>query len=161
MFPGTSGASYPFWSPNSRCVGFFADGHLKYVDTTRRLSDDLNIPSRHGTGSQAHGGGPAIAQRRCQSQRSTSSFFRPVSLLLTSLFFQFAVSLDGRFLINSLPTEPPRSVNPAHEYPKQSAVRHAIPEDWYDGVPMVGNPEVTPQQDERAADRQSVDPRRL
>jgi hypothetical protein len=40
-------------------------------------------------------------------------------------------------------------------------VRHAIPEDWYDGVPMVGNPEVTPQQDERAADRQSVDPRRL
>jgi len=34
MFPGTAGASYPFWSPNSRRVGFFAEGHLKYVDTT-------------------------------------------------------------------------------------------------------------------------------
>ncbi len=27
--PGTDGASYPFWSPDSRSVGFFADGKLK------------------------------------------------------------------------------------------------------------------------------------
>jgi serine/threonine protein kinase len=29
---GTDGASYPFWSPDSRSVGFFADGKLKRVD---------------------------------------------------------------------------------------------------------------------------------
>jgi serine/threonine protein kinase len=29
---GSSGASYPFWSPDSASVGFFADGKLKRVD---------------------------------------------------------------------------------------------------------------------------------
>src|SRR5262249_47622819 len=29
---GTDGASYPFWSPDSASVGFFADGRLKRVD---------------------------------------------------------------------------------------------------------------------------------
>jgi eukaryotic-like serine/threonine-protein kinase len=30
---GTDGAAYPFWSPDSHHVGFFADGKLKTVDT--------------------------------------------------------------------------------------------------------------------------------
>jgi serine/threonine protein kinase len=30
--PGTEGASYPFWSPDSRSVGFFADGKLKKIE---------------------------------------------------------------------------------------------------------------------------------
>jgi len=29
---GTQGASYPFWSPDGRTIGFFADGKLKKVD---------------------------------------------------------------------------------------------------------------------------------
>ncbi len=29
---GTDGASYPFWSPDSRSIGFFADGQLKRLD---------------------------------------------------------------------------------------------------------------------------------
>src|SRR5262249_29771304 len=29
--PGTEGAVYPFWSPDGKDVGFFADGHLKSV----------------------------------------------------------------------------------------------------------------------------------
>src|SRR5882672_7324500 len=29
---GTQGASYPFWSPDGRSIGFFADGKLKKVD---------------------------------------------------------------------------------------------------------------------------------
>jgi eukaryotic-like serine/threonine-protein kinase len=33
-FPSTAGASYPFWSPDNRRIGFFAEGHLKYVDIT-------------------------------------------------------------------------------------------------------------------------------
>src|SRR5437870_6806636 len=30
--PGTEGARYPFWSPDSASVGFFADGKLKRID---------------------------------------------------------------------------------------------------------------------------------
>ena len=29
---GTEGAAYPFWSPDNRSVGFFADGKLKRLD---------------------------------------------------------------------------------------------------------------------------------
>jgi Tol biopolymer transport system component/predicted Ser/Thr protein kinase len=31
-FSGTQGATYPFWSPNGREIGFFAEGKLKRVD---------------------------------------------------------------------------------------------------------------------------------
>jgi len=30
--PGTDGATYPFWSPDGRSIGFFADGKLKTMD---------------------------------------------------------------------------------------------------------------------------------
>jgi len=30
--PGTDSATFPFWSPDSRSLGFFADGKLKTVD---------------------------------------------------------------------------------------------------------------------------------
>ena len=30
--PGTEAASFPFWSPDSRSIGFFADGKLKRID---------------------------------------------------------------------------------------------------------------------------------
>ena len=32
--PGTEGASCPFWSPDSRALGFFADGKLKIIDAS-------------------------------------------------------------------------------------------------------------------------------
>lgn len=32
--PGTDNASYPFWSPNSQSIGFFADGKVKTIDAT-------------------------------------------------------------------------------------------------------------------------------
>ena len=31
--PGTADGSFPFWSPDSRNIGFFADGKLKKIDT--------------------------------------------------------------------------------------------------------------------------------
>ena len=31
---GTQGASYPFWSPDGKVIGFFADGKLKKVDVS-------------------------------------------------------------------------------------------------------------------------------
>ena len=32
LLPGTEGARYPFWSPNSRQIGFFAQGQLKKIE---------------------------------------------------------------------------------------------------------------------------------
>lgn len=32
--PGTEGATFPFWSPDGRALGFFADGKLKTIDLT-------------------------------------------------------------------------------------------------------------------------------
>jgi Tol biopolymer transport system component/tRNA A-37 threonylcarbamoyl transferase component Bud32 len=32
VLPGTEGASFPFWAPDGRSVGFFADGKVKRID---------------------------------------------------------------------------------------------------------------------------------
>jgi Tol biopolymer transport system component len=32
LLPGTDGALFPFWSPDSRAIGFFADGKLKKIE---------------------------------------------------------------------------------------------------------------------------------
>ena len=32
MLAGTEGATFPFWSPDGRSLGFFADGKLKTID---------------------------------------------------------------------------------------------------------------------------------
>ena len=34
---GTEAATYPFWSPDSRFIGFFAEGKLKRIDVTSGL----------------------------------------------------------------------------------------------------------------------------
>ena len=34
MLPGTEAAIYPFWSPDSRSIGFFAEGKLKKIDAS-------------------------------------------------------------------------------------------------------------------------------
>ncbi len=55
---GTQGATYPFWSPDSRFIGFFADGRLKKIEFTggpvQTLYEVLGTPfggawSRAGT----------------------------------------------------------------------------------------------------------------
>jgi len=44
--PGTQGASYPFWSPDGRSIGFFLQGKLKRIDldseATQTLADAPN-----------------------------------------------------------------------------------------------------------------------
>ncbi len=44
--PGTEGASYPFWSPDSRFIGFFAQGKLKKIEASggppQTLCDAVN-----------------------------------------------------------------------------------------------------------------------
>jgi len=39
--PGTEGASYPFWSPDSRFIAFFASGKLKRIDIVGGLPQTL------------------------------------------------------------------------------------------------------------------------
>jgi Tol biopolymer transport system component len=46
---GTEGASFPFWSPDSRFIGFFADGKLKKIDATGGPSQTLcDAPNGRG-----------------------------------------------------------------------------------------------------------------
>jgi len=48
-WPGTDGAFYPFWSPDNRSVGFFADGKVKRVDVDSGLVRALaNAPNPLG-----------------------------------------------------------------------------------------------------------------
>ncbi len=47
--PGTEGASYPFWSPDSRSLGFFAGGKLKRMDLSGGAAIVLcDAPSARG-----------------------------------------------------------------------------------------------------------------
>ena len=46
---GTEGASYPFWAPDGRAIGFFADGKLKRIDLGSGASQVLaDAPSGRG-----------------------------------------------------------------------------------------------------------------
>ena len=48
---GTEGASYPFWSPDSRSIGFFADNKIKRIDLSGGPAQTLanTTPGRGGT----------------------------------------------------------------------------------------------------------------
>lgn len=47
--PGTQGAAFPFWSPDSQSIGFFADKRLKRIDAAGGLAQDLaEAPSARG-----------------------------------------------------------------------------------------------------------------
>jgi len=41
--PGTDGAQYPFWSPDSRSVGYFADGKVRKVQVMGAVSPPVTI----------------------------------------------------------------------------------------------------------------------
>jgi serine/threonine protein kinase/Tol biopolymer transport system component len=55
ILPGTENGSFPFWSPDSGSIGFFADDKLKRIDIegnmVQALADTLIVP-----GSRPHGG---------------------------------------------------------------------------------------------------------
>jgi serine/threonine protein kinase len=47
QFTGTDGASFPFWGPDNRRIGFFAENHLKTLDTS---SGAVNVLCEAQTG---------------------------------------------------------------------------------------------------------------
>ena len=50
VLPGTEGAFYPFWSPNGRSIGFFADGKLKTIDAASGRSAQVLADAPFGRG---------------------------------------------------------------------------------------------------------------
>jgi eukaryotic-like serine/threonine-protein kinase len=50
VLPGTEGAFYPFWSPNGRSLGFFADGKLKTIDAVAGRSAQVLADAPFGRG---------------------------------------------------------------------------------------------------------------
>ena len=47
---GTAGASYPFWAPDSRAIGFFADGKLKRIELTGAAVSQVVADAPQGRG---------------------------------------------------------------------------------------------------------------
>ena len=56
VLPGTDGARFPFWSPDSRSVAFFADGQLKRIDIDGGSSRTLTSASGAVSGAWGPGG---------------------------------------------------------------------------------------------------------
>jgi serine/threonine protein kinase/Tol biopolymer transport system component len=54
--PGTAGARFPFWSPNSSYIGFFADGRLKKIEASSGLAQTLCEASNGLGGTWSHDG---------------------------------------------------------------------------------------------------------
>jgi eukaryotic-like serine/threonine-protein kinase len=50
IVPGTEGAAYPFWAPNGRSLGFFADGKLKTIDVASGRSAQSLADAPFGRG---------------------------------------------------------------------------------------------------------------
>ena len=50
VLPGTEGASYPFWSPDGRSLGFFAQGKLKTIDAVSGRSAQIIADAPFGRG---------------------------------------------------------------------------------------------------------------
>jgi eukaryotic-like serine/threonine-protein kinase len=55
--PGTEEASHPFWSPDGRFIGFFAQGKLKKVDVFSGRSPQVLCDAPHGRGGTWNRGG--------------------------------------------------------------------------------------------------------
>jgi Tol biopolymer transport system component len=81
---GTDGATFPFWSPDSRFIGFFADGKLKRMDVSGGSPLTLaDAPSGRG-GSWSKGGVIVFApilQGALQSIAASGGSTTPVTVL--------------------------------------------------------------------------------
>lgn len=56
---GTEGATYSFWAPDGRSIGFFADGALKRLDLGGGAARTL-APATNGTGGTWNAGGVVV-----------------------------------------------------------------------------------------------------
>lgn len=61
--PSTEGANFPFWSPDSRFVGFFANGRLKKIDTLGGVAQTLSAAASPVGGTWGHDGTIVFSDR--------------------------------------------------------------------------------------------------
>jgi eukaryotic-like serine/threonine-protein kinase len=141
LLAGTEGADEPFWSPDSRFIGFFADGKLKKIEATGGLPQTLStVPfgpvawSRDGTiliAAQAAGlfrvpanGGEAVQIRKPDAARQDYLYLWPCFLPDGRHFLYFSGNDNkpGDVLIGSLDSSETRVLMQT-----ESGVQYAAP----------------------------------
>jgi hypothetical protein len=126
--PGTEGAMFPFWSPDSKSVGFFADGKLKKIDLASGIVNSIaDAPlSRGGAWNrddtiifapnltsvlirvQASGGPVSAVTRLDEAQHELSH--RWPSFLPDGMHFLYTSRDKGVFVGRLDQAEPPRRI---------------------------------------------------
>jgi Tol biopolymer transport system component len=119
---GTQGATYPFWSPDGKFIGFFADGKLKKVEVSGGQPQVLcNAPNgRGGTWNRdgvivftpdslgaglfrvSSSGGSPVEMTKPDTTRSEQSHRWPVFLPDGKHFIYFAVNFGGKKEFNAI-----------------------------------------------------------
>jgi serine/threonine protein kinase len=119
---GTEDASHPFWSPDGRFIGFFAQGKLKKIDAFSGRSAQVLCDAPHGRGGTwnregvilfspdvyeglyrvSSAGGTPLEVTKPDASRSESSHRWPVFLPDQRHFLYLAANFGGQFEINSI-----------------------------------------------------------
>jgi Tol biopolymer transport system component len=123
VLPGTDGAVFPFWSPDSRSLGFFADGKLKTIDidsgSTQNVAD-----APYGRGGTWGPGGvilyspaPALSLIRVSAGGGTPTPITKLDPALhTSHRWPFFLPDGKHFLYLAVHHDPSKSANNALYY---------------------------------------------
>jgi Tol biopolymer transport system component len=119
---GTEDASHPFWSPDGRSIGFFAQGRLKKVDVFLGRSPQVLCDAPHGRGGTwnrdgvilfapngstglyrvSSAGGTPVEVTKVDASRSESSHRWPVFLPDQRHFLYLGANFGGQFEINGI-----------------------------------------------------------
>ncbi len=123
MLPGTEGAIFPFWSPDGRSLGFFADGKVKTIDLNGGAAQAV-ADAPFGRGGAWGPGGVIVFSPLTQSglMRISATGGTPVPLtkvdtaLHTSHRWPFFLPGGKHFLYLAINHDPSKAANDAVYY---------------------------------------------